>query len=75
MIKVRHPYRDDVGHWVMRAEEARTIAEDMQDSEMRRLVLSIAETYDSLGRRAAQRLSETALPKNDEIISSRRANK
>jgi hypothetical protein len=65
MIKVRYAYRDDVAHWVMRAEEARTIAEDMQDSDTRRLMLSVAETYESLARRAAQRLSEAAVTENN----------
>jgi hypothetical protein len=63
MINVRYPYRDDVGHWVMRAEETRMIAEEMQDSFNRRLMLSIAEAYESIRRRAAQRLSDDALTK------------
>jgi hypothetical protein len=64
MINVRYHYRHDVGHWVMRAEEARIIAEEMQDPDTRRLMLSIAETYESLGRRAARRLSDDAQTKN-----------
>jgi hypothetical protein len=56
-VNVRYPYRDDVHHWVLRAEEARTIAKAMQDSFNRRLMLSIAEAYEALGRR----LSDDAL--------------
>jgi hypothetical protein len=56
-VSVRYPYRDDLRHWEMRAEEARMIAPTMKDPFNRRLMLSIAEAYETLGRR----LSDDAL--------------
>src|SRR6516165_9409104 len=50
-VSVRYPYRDDLRHWEMRSEEARMIAPTMKDPFNRRLMLSIAEAYETLGRR------------------------
>ena len=46
---------DDVEHWWSRAEETRTIAEIMTDPEARRIMFDIADGYDRLAERAAER--------------------
>jgi hypothetical protein len=46
---------DDIEHWWSRAEETRTIAEIMTDPEARRIMFDIAEGYDRLAERAAER--------------------
>ena len=48
---------DDAEHWWSRAEETRTIAELMHDAEARRIMFDIAEGYDRLAERAAERAS------------------
>jgi hypothetical protein len=48
---------DDAEHWWSRAEETRTIAELMQDVEARRIMFDIADGYDRLAERAAERVS------------------
>jgi hypothetical protein len=47
---------DDAEHWLSRAEETRTIAEIMTDSEARRIMFDIAEGYDRLAERAVERI-------------------
>jgi hypothetical protein len=47
---------DDAEHWWSRAEETRTIAEIMTDLEARRIMFDIAEGYDRLAERAAERI-------------------
>ncbi|HYZ42033.1 MAG TPA: hypothetical protein VE687_15655 [Stellaceae bacterium] len=49
---------DDVGHWLSRAEETRTIAELMNDPEARRVMFDIAAGYDRLAERAAERQAQ-----------------
>ncbi len=51
---------DDAEHWWSRAEEARTIAEFMNDPEARKIMFDIAEGYDRLAERAAERVSRSA---------------
>jgi hypothetical protein len=46
---------DDAEHWWSRAEETRTIAEIMTDTEARRIMFDIAEGYDRLAERAVER--------------------
>jgi O-methyltransferase involved in polyketide biosynthesis len=49
---------DDAEHWWGRAEEARTIAEIITDPEARRIMFDIAEGYDRLAERAAERAGD-----------------
>ena len=48
---------DDAEHWWSRAEEARTIAELIDDPEARRIMFDIAEGYERLAERAAERVA------------------
>ena len=48
---------DGAEHWWSRAEETRTIAELMNDPESRRIMFDIAEGYDRLAERAAERVA------------------
>ena len=47
---------NDPAHWRRRAEEARTHAEQMADSESRAMMLNIAQDYEKLAKRAEERL-------------------
>ena len=47
---------NDPAHWRQRAEEARAIADQMNDPESKRMMLKVAEDYDRLAERAEQRL-------------------
>ena len=46
-------------HWHDRAEDARKVAAQIIDPVSSRTMLEIAEAYESLARRAAQRLQDT----------------
>jgi hypothetical protein len=46
---------DDPEHWRSRAEEARTIAEQLSDPESKRTMLRIADDYERLAEHAKQR--------------------
>jgi hypothetical protein len=42
-------------HWRARAEESRTLAEQMNDAEARRIMLGTADSYGFLAERAVER--------------------
>ena len=45
---------NNVEHWRSRAEEARTIAELMNDAECRRMMLRIADDYEKIAKKAKE---------------------
>jgi len=45
-------------HWWSRAEETRTIAELMNDPETKRIMVDLADGYDRLAERAAERIAD-----------------
>jgi hypothetical protein len=47
---------NDPDHWRKRANEARASAEQVADPEAKMTMLSIANDYDKLAKRAAERL-------------------
>lgn len=46
---------DDPKHWYDRAAEMRVLADGMANVEAQRMMLRLAEDYDKLGDRAAER--------------------
>jgi hypothetical protein len=46
---------DDPEDWRARAEESRTLAEQMNDAEARRIMFGIADSYQFLAERAVER--------------------
>jgi hypothetical protein len=46
---------NDPKHWRDRAEEIRTLADDMHDEISRQMMLRIAEDYERLAQRAEER--------------------
>jgi hypothetical protein len=55
------PETHTAGHWLIRAEDARTTADRMHDPTAKRMMLGIAAGYDKLARHAAVRAS-TKIP-------------
>jgi hypothetical protein len=49
-----HPINDPK-HWLDRAKEARTLAEQMDDPEAKRTMLKNADDYERLAERAGER--------------------
>ena len=49
---------DDPEHWRSRAEEARTVAEQLADPEAKRTMLRIATDYEKLAQHAALRVKK-----------------
>ena len=53
------PHFNDPKFWQERAEEARVLADQMSDETSKKMMLKIADDYDKLAVRAAQRLGWT----------------
>ncbi len=47
---------NNAAHWKMRAEEARVLAQKLEDPEAKTAILKIADEYDHLAARAAERI-------------------
>lgn len=47
-------------HWHLRAQEARLIAQQLEDLEAKAAILKIANEYDRLAERAELRMNESA---------------
>jgi len=54
-VTISHSILDNPEHWQERAEEARSIAEQLSDPESRRMMLRIAEDYERLATHASRR--------------------
>ena len=52
------PHFNDPDHWRQRAEETRILAEQISDEAEKKTILGIADDYDKLAVRAAQRQKE-----------------
>ena len=52
------PHFNDPEHWRQRAEESRTLADQISDEVARKMMLRIADDYDKLAVRAAVRLKK-----------------
>ena len=53
-----YSYINDPKHWLHRAEEARSLAEQMTDLESKRMMLDIAGEYERLAERAEERAAK-----------------
>jgi hypothetical protein len=54
---------NDPEHWLERAHEMRALAKQSTDTEAMRVMLKIAQDYESLAIRAQERISSEALSK------------
>lgn len=53
---------DDPKHWYGRATEMRVLADEMSSKDAQRMMLRLAEDYEKLGDRAAERLGKLKPP-------------
>jgi hypothetical protein len=53
--RVPTPFMDDAEYWRKRAEEARTLAEQMKDTHAKSLMLGIAESYEKIANWTTER--------------------
>ena len=53
-----HSYINDPKHWLNRAEEARSVTEQMTDLESKRMMVDIAREYERLAKRAEERAAK-----------------
>ena len=49
-------------HWHLRAQEARLLAARLEDPEAKAAIVKIAEEYERLAVRAAERMEESGTP-------------
>jgi len=56
---------NDPKHWLGRAKEMRLLAQEMVDPESKRMMLKIADDYESLAKRAEVRIASNKLPKSE----------
>ena len=49
---------NDSKHWRERAEEARTVADELTDADSKRKMLRLADDYEELAKRAEKRLRD-----------------
>jgi len=50
-------FANDANHWRARADEARKLADDMNDPQSKEMMLGIAKDYDSLAERTGRTAS------------------
>ena len=53
---------DDPNNWLDRAEEARTVAQQLDDPAAKRMMVGIAESYERLAQRAEERRKQRTPP-------------
>jgi hypothetical protein len=61
LVSGTHRYLTDVKRWLVRAEEARAIAESLTDATAKQGMLNVAASYDALALNA-KRLAAEAEP-------------
>jgi hypothetical protein len=49
-------------HWRLRAQELRLLAQQIEDTEAKAVILKMADEYDRLAVRAAERMNQTIWP-------------
>jgi hypothetical protein len=64
---------NDPKHWRERAEEARTVADQIKDPDSKRKMLWIADDYEELARRAEKRLQKKTIVKPRPVMSADKA--